>query len=148
MRMNVTLGKRDVVGARLRLKNPDNQSGREIFSMATQLDGRKTRQYKRSTLARIKRESTLKSNPSTTNDETSDFTRVGREASQKSDPSPTTDAPLPPYIEGASFAPLSQFDAYGVVWALAGAIFYACYMVFLRWRVKGTEQLDIPMFFG
>lgn len=36
----------------------------------------------------------------------------------------------------------------GVIWALAGAVLYACYMVFLKWRVPTEEQMDFTMFFG
>lgn len=36
----------------------------------------------------------------------------------------------------------------GVIWALAGAVLYACYMVFLKWRVPTEDQMDFTMFFG
>lgn len=36
----------------------------------------------------------------------------------------------------------------GALWALAGAIFYAVYLVALRRRVDHEDKLDIPLFFG
>ena len=35
-----------------------------------------------------------------------------------------------------------------LLWALAGAILYALYLVLLRRRVDNEEKLNIPMFFG
>ena len=49
----------------------------------------------------------------------------------------------------ANPSPLSlQGSLSGVSWALCGAVLYACYMVFLRRRVKQQDTMDIPMFFG
>ncbi|KAK4295034.1 hypothetical protein Pmani_032369 [Petrolisthes manimaculis] len=36
----------------------------------------------------------------------------------------------------------------GVLWALAGSILYACYMVFLKRKVPTEDRMDITMFFG
>lgn len=36
----------------------------------------------------------------------------------------------------------------GVIWALAGAVLYACYMVFLKRKVPSEDQMDFTMFFG
>ncbi|XP_042856729.1 solute carrier family 35 member F5-like isoform X2 [Penaeus japonicus] len=36
----------------------------------------------------------------------------------------------------------------GVVWALVGAVLYACYMVFLRRKVPTEDRMDFSMFFG
>ena len=42
----------------------------------------------------------------------------------------------------------SLVNVSGVAWALCGAMLYACYMVFLRRKVKKQDEIDIPMFFG
>nr|XP_045593305.1 solute carrier family 35 member F5-like isoform X1 [Procambarus clarkii] len=36
----------------------------------------------------------------------------------------------------------------GVIWSLAGAILYACYMVFLKRKVPSEDRMDFSMFFG
>ncbi|KAG7167895.1 Solute carrier family 35 member F5-like 14 [Homarus americanus] len=36
----------------------------------------------------------------------------------------------------------------GVVWSIAGAILYACYMVFLKHKVPTEDRMDFTMFFG
>ncbi|XP_069947316.1 solute carrier family 35 member F5 isoform X2 [Cherax quadricarinatus] len=36
----------------------------------------------------------------------------------------------------------------GVIWSLAGAVLYACYMVFLKRRVPTEDRMDFTMFFG
>ncbi|XP_022246997.1 solute carrier family 35 member F5-like [Limulus polyphemus] len=36
----------------------------------------------------------------------------------------------------------------GAMWSIAGAVFYAAYIVMLRRKVNTEEKLDIPMFFG
>lgn len=36
----------------------------------------------------------------------------------------------------------------GAIWTLAGALFYAAYLVFLRRQVDNEDRMDLPMFFG
>ena len=36
----------------------------------------------------------------------------------------------------------------GSLWALAGALLYAIYLVMLKRRVDNEDSLDLPMFFG
>ncbi|KAL8610278.1 hypothetical protein ACOMHN_062010 [Nucella lapillus] len=45
---------------------------------------------------------------------------------------------------------LSMEDAVptGALWALASAVFYALYLVLLRYRVHTEDRMDIPMFLG
>jgi solute carrier family 35 protein F5 len=36
----------------------------------------------------------------------------------------------------------------GSIWSLAGAMFYAVYIVMIKRKVDREDKLDIPMFFG
>lgn len=39
-------------------------------------------------------------------------------------------------------------DTIGSIWSLAGAMFYAVYIVMIKRKVDREDKLDIPMFFG
>lgn len=46
-----------------------------------------------------------------------------------------------------SDAKLEAFPV-GSIWAIAGAVAYALYLVTLKRKVTDDQQLDVPMFFG
>lgn len=56
-------------------------------------------------------------------------------------------------VAGVVIVSLNDVDVHqpvpvGAGWALAGAMFYAAYLVLLKRRVDDDEKLSIPMFFG
>ncbi|KAG9328077.1 hypothetical protein JZ751_016616 [Albula glossodonta] len=49
---------------------------------------------------------------------------------------------------GVALVSLSSSDSPGSLWALAGAVLYAVYIVMIKRKVEREDKLDIPMFFG